>query len=237
MAAFSSTKLIVLASITFTLWPMIGQAEGVGKDLGFRFQWDATGHTGRCLNADGKEGYNPHFVGACGDLRGLNLSNNDLNGMDLSGSNLDGVSLRGTMLNGANMKGVRATGADFSKADLNGADFDGAVVSGTLFNRARMNGANFYGANLSGSKIKESQLHGIHLQSTNLGGAVIESGMATANVQAATFTIGTVMPFEVADAEKRGMKRTQVESAVATKAPNKESDAKKEERQPANTPR
>jgi uncharacterized protein YjbI with pentapeptide repeats len=208
-------------------------AENVpGKDLGFRFQWDANAHTGRCLNSEGKEGYNPHFVGVCGDLRGLKLNNFDLNGIDLSGANFDGVSLRGAMLNGANLRGLRATGADFSKADLNGADFDGAIISGSIFNRARMNGANFYNANLSGAKIKESQLHGVHMQTSNLGGTTIESDLKTANVKDATYTVGTLLPFEATEAQTRGMKQVPLEN-IASKVSPKDADHKKDERVPA----
>jgi uncharacterized protein YjbI with pentapeptide repeats len=219
-------------SVTMFFYQVAEAGNPAAKDLGYRFQWDTNTHSGRCLNSEGKEGYNPHFIGNCGDLRGLKLNNVDLNGMDLAGANLDGVSLRGAMLNGASMKGVRATGADFSKADLNGADYDGAIVSGCYFNRARMNGANFYGANLSGSKLNESQLHGIYLQNANLGGAIIESEMKTAHVENATITVGTVLPFEMPEAQKRGMKHIQLDTSVA-KSSVKDKEEKKDERKPA----
>jgi len=224
------TTILVLISS----WSPLVKADDVAsKDLGFRFHWDSNTNTGRCLNNENKEGYNPHFVGICGDLRGLKMNNEDLNGLDLSGANFDGVSLKGAKLNGANLRGVRATGTDFSKADINGANFDGAIVSGSLFNRSRLNGARFIGANLSGCKIKESQLHGIQMQNANLGGTDIDSELKTANLLNATYTIGTVLPFEIAEAQKRGMKSIQVEMSVV-KNPTKDSDSlKKEERQPA----
>jgi uncharacterized protein YjbI with pentapeptide repeats len=230
-------KILLNLTVILTLmayWsPAVQADDTTSKDLGFRFQWDNNTNSGRCLNNENKEGYNPHFVGICGDLRGLKLNNEDLNGLDLSGANFDGVSLKGAKLNGANLRGVRATGTDFSKADLNGANFDGAIVSGSLFNRSRMNGARFLGANLSGSKIKESQLHGIQMQNANLGGADIDSALKTANLLNATYTVGTVLPFEMAEAQKRGMKTIQAETSVV-KNPTKDSDTiKKEERQPA----
>ncbi|MCB0341749.1 MAG: pentapeptide repeat-containing protein [Pseudobdellovibrionaceae bacterium] len=181
-------------------------AEAKSKnDLGFRFQWDEPSKTGVCKNDRGEEGYNPHFVGPCGDMRGMKLGRVKLNGADLSGAILDGLDLRNAQLNGAILVGVKARGTDFSKAYLNGAKLYSADVSGAVLDRTELNGAYLDNADLSGAVVIHAQMHGAQMSHANLAGTKINSPMDTANVRGAIVAIGTELPFGIKEASARGM--------------------------------
>jgi uncharacterized protein YjbI with pentapeptide repeats len=124
-----------------------------------RFRYDAT--SGRCLDAEGREGYNPGSrklvetgMAECADLsgRGINMTYLRLVGANLRGANFANVlwylgSITGSDLTGANLagtfgqmdyqgsrlRGARLTGADLTWSDLGDADLHGADLRGALF--------------------------------------------------------------------------------------------------------
>ncbi len=207
-----------------------GFAEDESKDLGYRFVWDPQTHTGKCLNKENKEGYNPYYLGQCGDFRGMSIGKYDINGKDIQGSNMDGINLRGVHMNGAFLRGISAKGTNFSKTQLNGAKFSGADLSGANFIRAELNGAELDYTNLSGAIFDDAQLHGTQMNNANLSGTKIATKIETVNLKSAKFSIGTALPIDPEVIAQRGMVDYNNPIAVA----KKEVAPSEGERKPAN---
>lgn len=205
-------QLLSLATVLTLSLSCFG-SDQKGKDLGFRFKSDAGG---ACVNEQGRTGYNPHFVGPCGDLRGLSLRGRQLSGMDLRGAMMDGMNLRGLQLDGANLTGAKARGTNFSKSKLNGANLTEADLSGSNFYRAELNGADFSGAILSGSEIGRAQVEGAQFTRADLGGAKLNTSLSSAQVNGAMYSVGTEIPLSAADLQKRGMIEASKSASVPT---------------------
>ena len=126
----------------------------------YSFQWNEQTQTGLCMDSEGVEGYNPRFVGPCGDLRGYQFQSVFLDGVDLRGAILDGMNLQKFSLNGTNLLGVKARGVNFSGARLNGANLSFGQFEGSNFEKAQMNGANLSQAQLSGALLSHSPCMG-----------------------------------------------------------------------------
>jgi uncharacterized protein YjbI with pentapeptide repeats len=171
----------------------------------FMFHWDAAKQEGRCQNAQGVEGYNPSFIGPCGDLRGYHFQLSTLDGADLRGAVLDGMDLSGFSLNGANLKAVQARGTNFSNTELNGAKLMFGRLEGARFTGASLNGADLHNARLSGSTLKKTSLAGSDFSYSDLGGSKLPSYLATTNMKEAQYTYGTDLPFDEKVANARGM--------------------------------
>jgi uncharacterized protein YjbI with pentapeptide repeats len=165
--------LLVLApGVTFALAGVLltgiahGQtiAQGPASEppaAGLRFRFDE--QSGRCLDAQGREGYNRGSrelmktrEAECADFsdRGLNLTYLHLTGANLRGANFANVpwylgSITDSDLTGANLSGTsgqmdyrgsrfrkaRLSGADLGWADLRDADLEGADLRGAKFSR------------------------------------------------------------------------------------------------------
>ncbi len=170
------------------------------------FQWDAQAQSGTCTNVDGVEGYNPRFVGPCGDLRGYDFRALSLDGVDLRGAMLDGMNLEGFSLNGTNLTAVKARGAIFSKARLNGANLSYGHFEGSRFDKAQLNGANLKSARFSGSSLDKASLYGANFKKSDLGGAKLSGNLNTVKFESALYSYGTKLPFDEKVASNRGMK-------------------------------
>jgi uncharacterized protein YjbI with pentapeptide repeats len=171
----------------------------------YSFKWDASTETGRCLNAQGKEGYNSKFLGECGDLRGMGISKNELNGFNLDGAILDGLELVGYHFNGASLRGIKANGTNFSRSHLNGANLAGADLSGADFSKSELDGSYFNKAKLSGAKFKDSRLAGAHFDSAQLEGAHLSTSIKTVSFKNATYSAGTYLKMDSAEYASRGL--------------------------------
>jgi uncharacterized protein YjbI with pentapeptide repeats len=199
-----------------------------GKHVGYSYHWDNVKKVGSCLNKSKKWGLNPKFIGPCGDLRGLDLSDYDLSGKDLSGSFFDGVNFESANFNGTKLIGIRASGTNFSKAKMNGSDLSFSILAGSLFDDAKLNGAKFFNSNLSGAKIKSAELSGTRFQKSNIRGAHIESNLKTAVVSGASYTLGTKFDESLTAAHKKTMTNASFSSVE-----NDENE--KDQRSPAST--
>ena len=119
-------KLLLILS-TLLFWAQASSADEKtpnGKYAGYDFHWDSAKKKGICMSKTKKRGLNPLYVGPCGDLRGLDLSDYDLSGKDLSGSFLDGVNFEGANFNGTDLNSVKARGTNFSKSKIEVSFFD-----------------------------------------------------------------------------------------------------------------
>lgn len=196
-------KIILLISCVFSVSTWAESENGSKPE--FSFKWDSNTESGRCLNAQGKEGYNPKHLGECGDLRGMGLSSSDLNGFNLDGALLDGLSLIGYNFNGASLRGIKANGTDFSRSHLNGANLSGADLSGANFSKSELDGSYFNKAKLSGAQFKDSRLAGAHFESAQLEGAHFNSSIKTVSFKNATYSAGTFLKMDSADYASRGL--------------------------------
>jgi uncharacterized protein YjbI with pentapeptide repeats len=188
----------------------VAKSDSVKSDtskLEFNFKWDPSNETGRCVNAQGKEGYNPKHLGECGDLRGMSLSTTDLNGYNLDGSVFDGLKLVGYNFNGASLRGIKASGTDFSRSRLNGANLTGSDLSGADFSKSELYGSYFVKAKLSGAQFKDSKLGGSHFESAQLEGAYFNVSLKTVNLKNAIYSAGTYLKLDTSEYASRGLVR------------------------------
>ena len=198
MKIFTTTFLVLCFALA-------AYAEKNVHNLGYKFHWDKKTRSGKCLNDSGKEGYNPQYLGTCGDLRGMDLSQVDLNGMNLEGANLDGLNLSSLQMNGTQLTGIKARGTNFSKTKLNGAYMVGADLGGAIFNRSELSGANLNYSDLSGSQFKHTEVYGTRFKNAKLGGAQFDSNLNTAHLKNASYSVGTKLPFAQNIAQNKGM--------------------------------
>ncbi len=185
------------------------------------FVWDAENSQGHCLNENNQEGYNPMYIGPCGDLRGMKFSYSSLDGIDLRGAILDGVDLSKFSLNGANLTGVKARGAHFMGSQLNGAKLNYGEFQGSRFDGAHMNGADLSHAQLSGVKLTDAKVYGSSLKSSDVSGALLPQHLRTVDLKLSQYSYGTKLPFGEKHANARGMWTQAAESPsnVVSKEP------------------
>lgn len=148
-----------------------------GTDLGFRYYSFTDGSGGRCLNSQGKNGYNPDCWGECGDLRGKDFRKKNLNFARWPGANFSGADFRNSLLEavnfeGANFRRARLSGIKTAKkaghSSFRGADFRGANLSGSQLITADFTNADFRAANLTKVWWARVFLHGAHLEGADL---------------------------------------------------------------------
>lgn len=125
------------------------------------------------------------------DLSGLILDGATLRLTKLNRAHLHRTSLRDTDARGAIFVDAQATRADFTNANLAAIKAQRANFAGAKFIGAQLQSANLYAANLSGADLSGARLEDAILISTRLGGA--------------RFDNATVLPFDRAHAELRGM--------------------------------
>lgn len=170
------------------------------------FSWNSIKKEGACTNQKGETGFNPRFLGPCGDLRGYSFPVSNLDGVDFRGAILDGMNLSGFSLNGANFNGAMARGTNFSEAKMNGVKFMYGHFEGSNFEKAELNGADFEGAFLSGSSLVDSSLRGANYVSSDLSGAKLPAKLNMTKLENSIYSYGTKIPFSEKIAEGRGMR-------------------------------
>jgi uncharacterized protein YjbI with pentapeptide repeats len=106
----------------------------------------------------------------------------------------DGKDLRGAYLFEAKLKNVDFRGANLEKAQLGHADLRGADFRG-----AKLTGAYLRKADLSGADLRGAELH------SKIGGAELN----TVKLEGARFDSRTVLPFDDAEAIRRGMVKSE----------------------------
>jgi uncharacterized protein YjbI with pentapeptide repeats len=149
----------------------------VAGDAGFRFNAE----TGKCEDKAGVTGLNPGVAGECGDLG--------------ERANLTAASLRGS---------------DLRRAYLFQADLRGADLRGTKLTKAHLSGAKLNGADLRGADLRGAYLHKADLSEADLRGAILTDGRGSAgllavNLSGAVVDEATELPFDHAEALKRGL--------------------------------
>lgn len=199
------TVVCILGILLFVTGCKEERAENISAPEYF-FSWNAETNQGRCLNAQGVEGYNPKFVGPCGDLRGYNFEGLSLlNGVDLRGAILDGVNLSGFSLNGANLTAVKARGASFNGSEMNGAKLSYGHFEGSTFKNVEINGAYLQNAFFSGAIFNKSKLYGVDFSFSDIGGSSFNGDLNTVNFKGSLISYGTVLPFDEEVAKDRGL--------------------------------
>jgi uncharacterized protein YjbI with pentapeptide repeats len=197
------------------------------NDLGFRLQ----GY--ECRNDQGARGMNPGFMGECGylanahlpgqmlqpgtrlngaDLTRANLANlmaerTDFTLANLAFANLNGSQLRGSRFDSARLIGITAgfrtncEECDFTRVQADQADFNMASLRRTRFSGARFRGArfrdaDFYFADLTFGDFSNADFRGADLWFADL---------FAADLRGAYFNSFTRLPFDRAEAVRRGM--------------------------------
>jgi uncharacterized protein YjbI with pentapeptide repeats len=196
---------LVLGFAGWGAWAKLDKSE----DRGFRFDEKLR----QCLNADGKEGLNPGYLGECGDLSDRNFSGKKLKNLNLKGADLFAADFQKAKLTMVNLRGANASalkglrlqfleGTSAEETIFEGADLTQAESLGHIsfraanFNSATMTGVKFKNANLS-----ESVLTGADLLGADLG----QADLSNADLREALFNAKTLLPFPFDEAIKRGM--------------------------------
>jgi uncharacterized protein YjbI with pentapeptide repeats len=215
-------------------------------DLGFRYQ------NGKCVNADAAEGFNPGFIGQCGDFRAMTLTLSTLDDADLSGStfagaNLQLVTFKNSFLVGVDFSRARLAGVDFYRAQIEMADFkettlDNVKVGEAKFANVRFDLAkmsrldlsygDFMNCSFKSGDLSYANLFMANVSRSNFDGAIIKyADLTDAIVAGATFTGATYnrytrLPFSSETAEHWQMilKNRLEFSGVRTQIPLEELD-------------
>lgn len=176
--------------LLFTAAILVVWAQASAEDLGYRYV------RGTCLNLQGQPGYNPGFIGECGDLGDINMNGTVVEASDLSGSRFDKTKL---------------AEASFFQKKLVGVDFKEATLIGTVFNlgdltRAQIRDSNMQKASLYWVAMNEAVLVGVDLRDADLRGASLHRAMIWETLfTGAVFDEYTWLPFTRQEAEARGM--------------------------------
>lgn len=158
-----------------------------------------------CADITGKEGYNKISgdelianpqIGECANmgavdlnsfiLRGVNFRGAILNGAEMFGADLRAAEMTGSHLRGAYMKNAYLKGANLTEADLSAAYLENASLEWANLSKASLHAANLYNADLRGAHLSETVLAGTDLRK-------------------AKYNDDTTLPFDDAEAKKRGM--------------------------------
>lgn len=157
----------------------LAQAQAPGESAApARFHYDEA--TGKCLDADGREGYNPGTRESLVRTRHGECA-------DFSGPRPNLTYLR---LHGANLRGANFQGAAWYLGSIEDSDLTGANLSGTWgqmdYTRSRLRAASLAGADLTYSGLEGADLDG-------------------ADLRGARFSRHTRLPFDADEAQRRGM--------------------------------
>ena len=151
------------------------------------------------------------------DLDNANVNKTYMVGANLSGAYLIGTHFIGANLNKANFSGAHLSGdarpstthltgvnrrnrANLSEANLREANFSGAYMEASFLIRTDMRGADLRKTHLSGADLREADL-----RETNMSGADLDN----AKLIGAKYNDNTILPFNDAEAKRRGMIKVQ----------------------------
>lgn len=191
-------------------------------------QWDAKTGKGRCVNAEGKEGYNRITLeefkatknGVCAQLQGAPLANADLENADLRLADLRGADFSGAQLLNANLSGARLgispalfgrranlKGAKMYGAQLPGANLFSANLKGAYLVDANLKDAGMFLADVSSADLRGADLSGAWMAGANLTGAVVGMSptMSETDLSGAQYDDDTTLPFPKDEAILRKM--------------------------------
>lgn len=120
------------------------------QDLGFRFV------DGVCQNSTGETGYNPYFLGPCGDFSGVSFKNMSLKDLDLRGSKFSGTSFENfqfidVKLEAAEFIECQFTSVQFQRTSLTEVHFTNCAAKSLEFeNLPPAQGVRFFSFQASG---------------------------------------------------------------------------------------
>ena len=180
---------LVLTCI-FSLLSLLSITPAHAGDAGFRWR------DGGCMNDQGQPGFNPGFIGQCGDLRNVimgrisfdgydfrgakftnadlqqsSFKNADLTGTDFESANLSGVDLSGSKVIGSNMRSAILRNTRFAEAQIEATRFSGADMRGALLTYMEFKGCEFVQTNLAEAQLERADFEGSNLASSLLTGA------------------------------------------------------------------
>lgn len=207
----------VLAAAACIGWA--GQARASDAE-GAALKYRAVLEGGRyvCRDADGQGGLNKVSVedvkrskaGEC-----AKLSHEDLAGLAILRTNLEegnfkGANLYGAVLLRVDFEKADLSGADLSRADLRGADFKGAKMHLTDLSNTWMAGADLRKADLRGAYLSMARMWEAKFNEADLRGAIVGEPselylLDGADLSGAIYDAKTKLPFDEAEAGKRGM--------------------------------
>lgn len=152
------------------------QVETTEADQGFRWS-DASA---RC-EKDGQAGWNPGFLGECGNLSSRLLNSQDLRRVSLKGALLHSTQLKLAVLDEVDLSHATLFQTQLLRASLVRASLVQAQASNADLKGAALDGADLRGADLSHTQLTEASLKG------------------------ALFDASTRLPFSETEAISRGM--------------------------------
>jgi len=114
-----------------------------------------------------------------------------------------------TMAAVAAAQGKDLRGAYLYEAQLKNADFRGANLEKTQLGHADLRGADFRGAKLSGAYLHKADLSGADLRGAELHSKIGGAELNMVKLEGARFDSRTVLPFDDAEAIRRGMVKSE----------------------------
>jgi uncharacterized protein YjbI with pentapeptide repeats len=188
-------KKLILSVLVFA--GAISQA----KDLGFRY------NNGQCVDANGTQGYNPSYIGQCGDLRGVVISNFNLDDTDLRGSVFDNSDLQGTTLRNSDLTGVsfvtaQLSGVDFTNSKLIDVKMHAAVLVNAHLADAVLSNIDFSEANFQQAQLSFLDCQKCNFAKVDMSGADMDS----ANFSGSDFSGAVLREANLANASMDGIK-------------------------------
>jgi hypothetical protein len=196
-------------------------------DQGYRFQGF------QCRNPQGLIGFNPAYLGECGNIMGMSFQNRsftsgtkfmgsrmvradiqylvaenaDFSFSDLTQSNLSGAHVRGSNFESARMSGIKAN----FRADFQDCNFSRVYGACSDFNRAQLRHVNFNGANFQNSNFRDADFYFADMTFADFSGSDFRGAdLVFADIFATTLTGAiydsfTRLPFDRAQATRLGM--------------------------------
>ena len=172
----------------FSLLSLVSIAPAHAGDAGFRWR------NGSCVNDQGQPGFNPGFIGQCGDLRNVILGRISFDGYDFRGArftnaDLQQSSFKSADLTGTDFESANLAGVDLSRSKIIGANLTRAILRNTRFAEAQIESTRFSGADMRGTLLTymefkdcefvEANLTGAQLDRTNFEGSSLASAKLT----------------------------------------------------------
>ncbi|MBN21866.1 MAG: hypothetical protein CL678_11350 [Bdellovibrionaceae bacterium] len=177
------------------------------QDLGFRY--DSQNRV--CLNTRGERGFNPGYLGECGDLRGFSLRKVVLRDLNLKGALLTSASFKNRRIENVDFEGARLDRTDFSQAIVDSCSFVHSHLNRSLWRVTRVFSSLFDGAEFTRSLFFESRWSGGSYFNTFFQGSDFRNAdFAFASIQSARlrgvyYNRQTRLPFDFIQARRLGM--------------------------------
>lgn len=201
----TTTAIALVLATSFGSIAFAGEEEG--EDRGYRYD----SASGGCQNDEGQQGYNPGYVGECGDLtehrfedkslKGANFRGALLKKVKFSGFDLSEADFEGANLERANFFNANVAYADFNCANLERANFSNAIAQNANFQEADLFRSVFFGADARGSRFWGSDMRESDLRNSNF----FYTDLFYINVYGSIFSRFTWLPFSYQDAIAKGM--------------------------------